>query len=164
MSGGTHIPILNVSNHVHKNFRGNYCSRQAQFLNNTVTLNRALSGRTVSVGINDFHGSNPFFMQVNSSTGFPYSGYNFDIWTQLAELGQFKIQFVQVPHLTTTYDALLTQTTPFVDMYGASWYSDTTERRIEGIGFTSTIVDASLVFITSQQMESKVDMCVLFQK
>jgi len=97
-------------------------------------------------------------MAVNQSTGYPYGGFMYDIQKSLATLGKFKINYVQVPKRSgLDYTLYFQKITPLIDYYGASWYSDTTDRRIKGIGFTSTIIDASLLFVTKQTIETQVD-------
>ena len=140
-------------------YRHNFCPQQQAFLAGNISLNNVLKGLEVTIGINDLAGSNKLHMAINQSTGYPYAGFMYDIQKSLATLGNFKIKYVQVPKRSSLdYSLFFQKITPLIDFYGASWYSDSTDRRISGIGFTSTIIDASLLFVTKQSIEQQTDL------
>lgn len=152
---GAVIPKIDLKNS-DSNFRGNFCPELFAFLNKSVSLESALKGRVITIGINPPSASNAFYMKVNASSGLPNGGFMYRVQDMLASQGGFTIKYVQVPTRgTDDFVTFFTKICPRIDFYGPSWYADTVDRRIRRIGFTNNIVDASLYLVTTQTIKSE---------
>ena len=127
--------------------RSNFCSASYDVLNGRSTLANALIGSTLTVAIHD--GTPSYAMTISNDTGLPTGGFYYDLWTKLSEKGKFNIQYVLVKNCMDTKGTkeCLKYYLPKVDIYGNNYYSKTTDRLIDRIGFTRELVDASLVLI-----------------
>jgi len=91
-------------------------------------------------------------VNVSGITGYPLSGFDFDLQKAIAKRGGFTFQYVLVddPSPTESFTHWLSSLVPNVDIVATDWYSDTVTRRNSGLGFTGQVVDASLTLITIQ--------------
>lgn len=164
-------PIFPASN------RTNFCGRAQAVLNNSLSLYKSLTGMkgkinptfsrtnmchlqlTLAISISvtvAIHELTPnFYTNVSGNTGQPTKGFMYYIQNQIASRGGFKFQYVLVPGLPTgmSWTGRLPQILSHLDLYGNNWYSDTIDRRQARIGFTQSIVDASLVLITVETID-----------
>ena len=88
---------------------------------------------------------------MNNSAGHPTAGYIYNVQQAMAQRGGFKFKYILEPSAgSASYDQWLKNLTGSVDIVASSWYSDTTSRRENGMGFTQPVVDASLVLVSIQ--------------
>jgi hypothetical protein len=110
----------------------------------------ALNGRNVTAAIT---ATDPFYLNMSSTTGFPASGYMFDVLAEVARRGKFNWVFVFVDgygNVATKELAWLQKVLPRVDMVVNKPYTDLATDRAAGVGYTQSLLDASLVLITVQ--------------
>jgi hypothetical protein len=130
--------------------RTDFCIRSHQVHNGSLPYTKALEGMNVTVAI---HLNTPtIMMHVSNVTGKPIGGFMYDLQKMISERGNFTFDYVLVPNLPSSYTTTtwLKKILPHVDMYANNWYSDTSDRRASGIGFTRKVVDASLLLVTYQ--------------
>ena len=93
-------------------------------------------------------------MTVNASgnTGYPLSGFDYDLHKAIEQRGGFKFKYVLVddPGPSESFTHWLSSLVPNVDIVATDWYADTIVRRNIGLSFTDEIVDASLILVTTQ--------------
>ena len=127
--------------------RNNFCPLVSKI--GKVSLQTILSGMTLYVAVEP--GTDAFEMSVNQTTGQPKSGYTYALQQNIATTGGFKIKYIPVPNrpVGVNVTTWLLQIAPFVDLFADRHYSDTTERRSQGLGFTVGFEDASPVLVTT---------------
>jgi len=142
-----------------KNFRTNYCTQAQRFYNyrsknQSDFLSNSLKGLNITIGIDAPTYSDPFFMQLDNQ-GNPIGGFMYQIQQNLAAIGGFHIQYVQMPPQgsmdeTTYYMQILN----YVDFYGGSPQADNPASRAQGIDFTFKVADASLFIVDAAKVHT----------
>ena len=96
-------------------------------------------------------GTKTFEMKVNQSTGQPNGGFSYSLQQAIATTGGFKFKYIPVPNRPAGVNVTtwLLQIAPFVDLFADRHYSDTTDRRSQGLAFTVGFEDASAVLVTT---------------
>ena len=136
-------PSFPVGNHT----RNNFCSLLSKI--GRVSLQTILTGMTLYVAVEP--GTQPFEMKVNQTTGQPTGGFSYSLQQAIAATGGFKFKYIPVPNRPAGVNITtwLLQIAPFVDLFADSQYSDTTDRRAQGLAFTVGFEDASAVLVTT---------------
>jgi hypothetical protein len=151
-----YIPFVNETlRHVnlgqtdHKD-QTNFCARQLGVFNGSVAFAEALSGLTINLGLRVPNQTDPAWVSY-SPEGLPEGGFFYKTWMAIAANSGFNIQWVMPPYQPYQQGdtAKLQQILPHMDFYIGTWHSDTTTRRLLGMGFIP-IVDASLVLVGVQ--------------
>ena len=128
--------------------RTNWCSQWGYVRSGGDPL-YALNGRNVTAAIT---ATDPFYLNT-SSTGFPASGYMWDVLAEVARRGKFNWVFVIVDgysNVAAKELPWLQKVLPRVDMVVNKPYIDLAVNRAAGVGYTLPLLDASLVLITVQ--------------
>jgi len=101
--------------------------------------------------------ANPFYMTVNQSTNLPIGGFNYDLQKVIASKGEITFNYVLVSNKPTylPWSSRLKKVLRHVDIYGNDLWSDTVDRRQNGLGFPYGVQDKSLVLITQINLEKK---------
>ena len=146
------IAIVKGTNAYFKNrTRTNFCKLAGikGLYAGTVKPDAALAGATVYIAVNPDVPS--YYMVLNASANYkPVGGFMYSLHTKLAAAGGFTVKYVITPPLSVFPSATvyMQNVLPYVDLYAAQPYPDTQARRAVGIGFTSTVLDQSLVTVT----------------
>jgi len=118
----------------------------------TAKPDAALAGAVVYIAVNPDVPS--YYMVLNASRNYkPVGGFMYSLHTKLAAAGGFTIKYVITPPLSTFSSATvyMQNVLPYVDLYAAQPYPDTQARRAVGIGFTTTVLDQSIVMVTTTE-------------
>lgn len=137
--------LLNIS---HKT---NYCNRARSVFAAHIPLEQALQGMVISIGL-PISPIDEFYMNFlpNGDQVIPISGFMFDVQNRIAKFGGFQFEYYPLsPIGQLSYTQYIQNSIQLVDFLGDNWYSDTAARREAGVSFTPTIVDASLILVTS---------------
>lgn len=136
--------------------RTNFCPLAHDVLHGNIALSHGLEGMTVTIGIPS-HPIDPFYFNFtsNGTIIIPNGGFMFDLHNKIADQGSFKFQYVALPPIgQLTYSQYILNSVQVVDILGDNWYSDTGPRRLAGITFTPTVVDASLLLVTTYEFKN----------
>ena len=74
--------------------RTNWCNQYQVIQNAGGDVTYALQGKNVTAAFT--RDTDPFYLNVSTTTGFPVSGYMFDVLKEMANRGQFNWQLVLV--------------------------------------------------------------------
>ena len=129
----------------------NYCQEMAQLQNTSSPFDsiNSLAGRTVKVGIN--LDADPAMMYLPQGSYHPNNGLLYKLEQEIAKRGQFKLEYVLVPSLSSyaSTDQFLNEVGNSCDIYGAGVVTDTSNRRAAGIDFSVGVVDNSIILVTT---------------
>jgi hypothetical protein len=128
--------------------RTNFC---AENVDNEADMLAGFSGKEVLMAMDI--ATNPFYFGYDSTTYAP-SGLMFDILTEIESRSGITFVYAYVQHVLTKTDPRLKVFIGHTDIVANTWWTDTPIRRSEGIGFTQAVVDVSLVFVTTSEVES----------
>ena len=129
--------------------RTNLCPTLQKINAGTVAVDQALAGTTIQAAIH--YGTPPFAMTIDNTTGSPTGGFYYALQQEIARRGKFTFKYNNVPNCMVTLGTqkCLQYNLPHFDIYANNWYSDTSGRRYVGIGYTAELVDASVVFVST---------------
>ena len=129
--------------------RTNLCPILQKINAGTVAVDQALAGMTIQAAIH--YGTPPFAMIIDNTTGLPTGGFYYALQQEIARRGKFTFKYNNVPNCMVTLGTqkCLQYNLPHFDIYANNWYSDTSGRRYVGIGYTAELVDASVVFVST---------------
>jgi hypothetical protein len=134
--------------------RNNFCKLAGMkgLYAGTAKPDAALAGAVVYIAVNPDVPS--YYMVLNASMNYkPVGGFMYSLHTKLAAAGGFTIKYVITPPLSTFSSATvyMQNVLPYVDLYAAQPYPDTQARRAVGIGFTTTVLDQSIIMVTTTE-------------
>lgn len=120
-----------------------WCPVKNASLNETNVL-LALEGEIIKAGASEW----PPFSVFNKTTGL-WSGYDIEVFREVARRGRFDVDFVQLdpPSENESWDDVLFTQGRHMDIM-CTWWGETSSRKKRNIGFAYPILDQSLVLGT----------------
>ena len=115
--------------------RTNFCPVMAKYTTGKATIQNALTGMTVYVGVEP--ASPPFYMVVNQTTGKPSKGFSVALLAAMATTGGFTVKYVPIPNRPSNGSSLLPwlqRVVSNVDLVADSAFYDTPALRAQGDG------------------------------
>ena len=149
MSAAKRIPTVTGNLTSGATYRGNWCGLLQNVSSGLVTIEKALKGQTITVGVvSNSQVNSAAMMTYNATTGAPNGGFLYTTWMTAAQMQGFSISWVTIPTRTSSQSdtTWLQQYISKVD-FMSNVYTDTTQRESLGIGFTPTIVELSHLLV-----------------
>ena len=153
MSEAKRIPTVTGNLTSGATYRGNWCNLLQNVSAGLVSIENALQGQTITIGVvSNSQVNSAAMMTYNTTTGAPNGGFLYTIWMTAAQMQGFSISWVTIPTRTSSQSdtTWLQQYISKVD-FMSNVYTDTTQRESLGIGFTPTIVELSHLLVVPQR-------------